>query len=633
MRRDHVFDGSLLKELPIVEQGEGSTYPAATKVNVKGGKSHEKPTRTWHAEANPKNYVQPLITPKEEKAMNGRHVLTLTVVAIVALGILAPVLSACAPAATPVPATPTVPPPAPTATPEKEVVLRYIGTDDKLGRGCDPALIDSTAQCIPNAYEQLVRYKPGTSEFEGVLATEWEANDDSTEWTLKLREGVKFYDGTPWNAQALKFSFDRAMGLAAFAAGQWGAVESVEVVDDHTVRVVMKRPLSYFPAVMAAPWGSSFWVSPKCVQEHATADDPWAKEYLIEHSCGTGPYQVEIWEWDDRIEMVKNPYYWRGWDIPHVDRLVLKFIPALETRKAVFEAGDADWWGGGYALPFAWIPDLLASPDNVVDIFESSPKIFTFYMNPQKPPLDNINVRKAIQHVFDWDKVNQLVWNGKARRAQGFFPRDLKCFDPSVPIYEYDIAKAKEYMAKAGYPDGGFTLRMHIDMKAVDWRQAVLVLQEGLEQIGITLHIESKEWATVYAEALQKPLEEPRPYHMTGMWFFPLVADPHEFVVKIWHGKMIGSEAGYNFHLWRNPELDALIDAGQMETDPEKRCEIYSRIQHTIQDGAVAITTWEEPATYVYKKWVKNPPAYTPFAMTQMVPNFSGVYIEGRPER
>jgi peptide/nickel transport system substrate-binding protein len=225
--------------------------------------------------------------------------------------------------ATPVPPTATPVPPPPTTPPEVENIFVY--TEGPSFPDIDPSISFSNDSVVMgNAYETLTFYNaPGSAEvLSPVLATSWEASEDGLSWTFHLREGVKFHDGTDFNAEAVEYSVERSINLGLGAAFIWDAVEDVVVVDDYTVEFKLTYPA---PMDLIAAAGYAAWIfSPACTEAQGENASEWFNEG---HDCGSGPYMIESREKGTRLIMTRFDDYWGGWREGQFDKVVFEIQP------------------------------------------------------------------------------------------------------------------------------------------------------------------------------------------------------------------------------------------------------------------------------------------------------------------
>src|SRR5919198_2668828 len=313
--------------------------------------------------------------------------------------------TACAPQAPAAPPTAAPAQPAAAAQPtvakpagseaSRTLTLAYTASDPST---MDPGIgNESQANIIVlAAYEPLVAYKHGTTEIAPKLATEWKLSDDGKAYTFKLRPNVKFSDGTPLTAEAVKLSFDRLAGMGkgpAFVLA--GIYDRVDVVDPLTVNVVLKSPVGHFLSMLP----KAFVVNPRFVQEHATPDDKWAEKYLYDHVNGTGPFDVERWDHNSQVVFVRKNNYWGLPDRPKIERAVLRVIPDPSTARLLLEKGDLDLWGTG--IPLDAVAQLKSNPNLVVAEDETIVSLY-LQVSQVRSPLDDPRVRRAVALAFDY---------------------------------------------------------------------------------------------------------------------------------------------------------------------------------------------------------------------------------------
>ncbi len=534
----------------------------------------------------------------------------------------APATSAPAPAAptsAPAPATAVPAQAAPKAAPSassRTLVMTYTANDPTT---MDPGVAnESQANIIVlAAYEPLVSYKSGTSDIGPALATEWRMAPDGKTYTFKLRPNVKFHDGSAFNAEAVKFSFDRlnSMGKGpAFVLA--GIFDRVDVVDELTVDVVLKTPVGHFLSMLP----KVFILNPKAVKEHATADDRFAEKWLYDHVDGTGPFKVERWDHNSQVVFVKNDTYWGLPDRPKVDRAVLRVIPDLQSARLLIERGEIDVWGTG--IPLDALPALKANP-NVVVTEDKTITALYIQVSQVKPPLDNLKVRQALVHAFDYQGFLDGVYLGHAVQGQGPVARGIPFHDPTLPLSQKDISRAKQLLAEAGFPNGGFELEYVAVQGDPPERGAGLVLQEGLKELGINLKVIEQTWPTMVGRMQTE--DKNQLMHLYGYYRFPPYADPDAYFYGPWHTSQ--QIKGYNGTFYGDAETDALMDKGRTATDPKEREQIYQQLQKRLVDDVAALYLANPTAIVATRSWVKGY-KYTP-AWNQTL-NLAEISLEGK---
>jgi len=329
----------------------------------------------------------------------------------------------------------------------------------------DPAVSAQveTQQTIFDLYDQLVT-RDDDSNVKPLLATSWEVSEDYKTYTFHLRKGVKFHDGTPFNAEAVKFSFDRLTNIGKVATGAWMTIadkNSVEVIDEYTVRFNLINPYpTWIPADLSVNPTYSI-MSPTYVKKHVTSDDPYAEKWMAYHECGTGPFELVSWTKGQKLVFEKNEDYFGGSKginnryTPRVDKLVFQLFKDSATGRLWLEKGDIDFVEKLSNSDFA---ALEKNPD--IKIYENIPsKIVYLTFDVSKPPFNDENVRKAIAYAMNYQELIDYVERGHAVLPRGMISSVCFGHNPKRFQYSYDLEKAKEFMAKSKYPDG-FTTKL-----------------------------------------------------------------------------------------------------------------------------------------------------------------------------
>ena len=428
---------------------------------------------------------------------------------LVALVVL---VSACAPAAQPAatsqPAEQATQPPADMGDKSTLIVLTPNDTNT-----LDPAsnYDFSGGYLLINTYEPLIKAVGSTeAKMEPALATSWESSPDGLTYTFKLREGVKFHDGTPFNAEAVKFSFDRLIGMQMGAAANYGIIDKIEVVDENTVKFILKEP---FPdsSIPSPECGDPVIVSPTAVKAHEQ-DGDMGEAWMAENIVGTGPYMLESWERNQQLTLVRNPDYWGGWGDKYLEKIIIRFVPETTTMRLMLEKGDAD-----VAVGMSSNEDLDALMNTAgVKVEEAAAmSIREVRMNTTKAPLDNVKVRQALSYTFDYDTAANGILAGHAIRMDSVTAKGVKgYYEPSF-MYTKDLEKAKALLKEAGYEGGGFSLD-YIWLSGIDIdRQIGEMWQADLKEVGIDLKIQEMPLNTWW-EAQGNP--ETAPQMMMGQW-------------------------------------------------------------------------------------------------------------------
>lgn len=311
-----------------------------------------------------------------------------------------------------------------------------------------------------------------------VLAESYTASPDGLVYTIKLRAGVKFHDGTAFNAAAVKANFDRVTNpdnhLKRYIL--YKNIAKTEVVDDLTVKFTLHEPFSAFINQLAHP--SAAIISPKTLAQ--------GKQAVAFHPVGTGPFVFEEWKPTDFMKVTKNPEYWRK-GYPKVDSIT--WIPVVEngTRAAMIQTGEAHF---AYPMPFEQVKQLETNPD--VTIIKS-PSIVNRYMsmNMNVKPFDNPKVRQAINYAINKDALCKVAFNGYAFPSEGVVPKGVE-YAVKLGPWPYDPTKARQLLKEAGYPNG-FSTTLWSAYNHTTAQKVIQFLQQQLAQVGIKAKVQALE--------------------------------------------------------------------------------------------------------------------------------------------
>lgn len=448
-----------------------------------------------------------------------------------------------------------------------------------LPQSLDPAVAYDPWSTIYNSgtYETLVRAERVGGGFEPVLATNWESNEDGTIWTFRVRKGVKFHDGTPFNAEAVKFSIDRVMAVNKGPAWFYGPVKKIEVVDEYTVRFILSEPYAPFLGVMGAAYGSLI-VSPTAVKKHATDDDPHAERWMHDHMVGTGPYALRDWVKGQMVHLEKFDGYWGGWAGNHVDRVIVRFVQEPATQRLMLEKGEVDIANN---LTLEMLDKLTDSP--FVNVVESPEALNIMYviLNCQKEPTSNKLVRKAISCALDYDSVVKVIYGGHARRQQGPLPRVQWAFDESLPMYERDLELARELLRKAGYPEGFSMTYAYFSEGGEHLRKQAELFQSNMADIGIRVDLQPMVLDPFITMGVGTA--EERTEAFSTDWY-PDFDHP-----STWLDNFFLSSGVFLSTLLSNAELDKVLDEARQTHDRDRQIELYKKAQQIIVEEAPAL--------------------------------------------
>ncbi|MFK9090350.1 glutathione ABC transporter substrate-binding protein [Bacillus salipaludis] len=412
-------------------------------------------------------------------------------------------------------------------------------------------------------YEGLVG-RDKNAEIKPLLAEEWKQLDDMT-WEFKLRKDVKFHDGTPFNASAVKATFDRLLDpdVGSPKAVVFKMVKEVKVVDDYMVQLILSEPFSPLLSILASHEGGI--ISPKTIEKFG--------KKIINEPNGTGPFVFESWTPGQDIVFSRNMNYWGTKS--KVDKVVFKVVPEETTRISMLESGEAH-----IAEPLSVPMMSTVEASSQAEVYRSE-GFGTEYIgfNVQKKPFNDVHVRKAIAHAVEMDSILKGVYNNVGKKANSLLGSKVFGYHADMKAYEYNLNEAKKLLDEAGYPNGFETT-----LKTMDSKERVNmaeVLQSQLKGIGIKLNIQVLEYGT-FVEQVNKGDSE-----MFILSWRNATGDADYNQYNLFHTNSQGASG--NTFFYSNKEVDSLIDAARKEKNQDKRVELYSQSQELEMKDAVYI--------------------------------------------
>lgn len=427
---------------------------------------------------------------------------------------------------------------------------------------------------MPYIFDTLV-VRDVDNSVQPLLAESWEVSDDGKEITFKLKKGVTFHDGTPLNAEAVRYTFERfkEVGMASPIYGGVMQIAGVEAVNDLTVRFTFDQPAANFWSTISMPYAGI--ISPDSAQK--------VKESGTGDLVGTGPFVLESWEAGQQMVLKHNPDYSWGPPIvdnkkvPYLEALVYKVIPDATTQVAALQAGEVN-------TVFINQPShkLKLEQDDSVRLEEAlmSDLIYLGF-NAQKPPFDEVPVRQALSHAVNKEEIVSVALGGLGKAAYAPLPPGLQGFDPALKEFElgYDPEKSKALLIQADFQlqgdgtwerDGQPLTGVLLTSTRAPNEAIATVLQSQFKAIGVPVEIQQLDSKAVM--------------DATGEGQFDLLLwrygwnDPDALNIFLSSAR-IGStnRVGYG-----NPEFDALVEQGAQELDEETRTRLYIEAQKIV---------------------------------------------------
>jgi len=448
--------------------------------------------------------------------------------------------------------------------------------------------IPSANVVYEKVYETLVE-PDKNMEPQPLLATEWKQVDNVT-WEFKLRQGVKFQDGSPFNADAVKTNFDRVLDpkTASPQAGKFEMIKEVKVVDESTVQFILKYPYAPLLSILMSNEGSI--ISPKSIKENS--------DKIGRNPVGTGPYVFKSWKSGEEIKIEKNKDYWGN--KPKIDGVVFKVVPEDATRLAMIETGEAHVTD---QVPVTEIDRIEAS--DTMDLYRTDGLAVEYLsFNTKKKPFNDVRVRKAIAHAIEVDSIIKGVYNDVGTKANSTMSPKVFGYDPNIKGYDYDINESKKLLKEAGIKDGlSFTLTTSDRKERINMAE---VIQSQLKGIGINVKIQVLEYGA-YIDAIAKGEHQ---VAIGGWGNATGDGDYNQF--NLFDSKSQGAAGNSSFY--SNPKVDKLIESARQEADSEKRKDLYAQAQEIENDEVpyVPIRNYEHLAvtgSSVKGLWL-NPASY-----------------------
>ena len=397
-----------------------------------------------------------------------------------------------------------------------------------------------------------------------ILATGYEVSEDGLTYTFKLREGVKFHDGTDFNAEAVKVNFERVLdrknGLARY--NQFKGIDKIEVVDPTTVKITLKEPFSAFINNLAHP--SAMIISPAALEKYG-------KDINL-HPTGTGQYVFEEWNPGQNVKMKKFDGYWDKDHIAKVDSINFRVVTDNNTRAAVMQTGEAQFT---YPIPYEQAP-VLKKNDKLDLIAKPSIIARNIAMNNLVKPFDNPKVRQALNYAINKEALNKVVFNGYARTADSVVPDKVE-FSHKMKAWPYDPKKARELLAEAGYPQG-FESTLWSAYNDGTSVKAIQFIQQQLRQVGVKVSVEALEpgQRVQRVETVKEPKER-----MYYIGWSASTGEANWALSPLLAGDAWPPTFG-NFAYYKNEQVDKDLADALKTTDKAKKTELYKDAQEQI---------------------------------------------------
>lgn len=461
---------------------------------------------------------------------------------------------------------------------EVEQELEFTTISDAVG--LSPLSVNDSASSIViiQIYDTLFKRDTETNEIVPHLVEDYESIDDHT-WEFKLIEDIKFHDGTPLNAEAVKYTFDELVDpeRAAPRASLLEPVDEVEVIDEYTFRIHTGEP--YGPLLSALAHVNASIVSPEADQNQDINNQP----------VGSGPFKLENWSSGSEIVLVKNEDYFLG--EPSLEKVTMHIIPEFSSSIDMLETGQVDFI---YSIPSEHFERLESLDDVTMNVKTGTP-VRAFAFNMTKEPFNNLEFRQAVAHAIDREEYSTLIGDTGTISNSVLGP-EVFGYDESMEDlgYEYDLDASRELVEANDF--GNEEVKILIPTQD-NYPVMGEYIHSKLDEAGFNVSIERVEWGT-YLE-----LTADANYDMTLLGWSNLTGDGSELFYPTLHSDNIGASNRAQFN---NSEFDQLVEDSRVTIDEDERMQILAEANELVINEAVWIPLHHSSNTIAYKDHVEN---------------------------
>jgi peptide/nickel transport system substrate-binding protein len=462
----------------------------------------------------------------------------------------------------------------------------------------DPAVVtdgESVMVCT-NIFDTLVAFKPGSTEIMPWLAESWETSEDGKIWTFKIREGVKFHDGTPLDADAVVFSFVRQMDenhparrpddVFSYFRENFSAVVKVEAKGSHQVVFTLSQPYAPFESALAM----------FCTAIVAPSGFGPGKDFS-RNPIGSGPFSFLQWKKDEYIKLKANPDHFMG--KPKVDILIFKPIKNAQSRLKELESGNL----GGIDNPDLVDVKRMQADGSELNVL-SSPGINVCYLalNTQKKPFNDKRVRQAVAWCIDKKRLIQAAYAGLGEPAPSMCPATMKGH-LAIEDRKPDPAKARKLLAEAGYPDGlDVTLWYPVIQRAYlpDSGATAIQIQQDMKEAGFNVKLKKVEWGA-YLQATGNGAHE-----MCIIGWMADIGDPDNYLYVLLDKDNANPPGANNRSFYKGEKYHQLVTKARYTIDWDERVKMYAEAQRILFDDVPCVPLVTVPDFRVLAKGVKG---------------------------
>lgn len=417
-----------------------------------------------------------------------------------------------------------------------------------------------TRSVVFNLYEGLVKPDPDGNLVPAV-ASDYEISDDASIYTFTLRDGVKFHDGSAVTAEDVKYSIERYAEIQGESSA-FSVFDHVEIPDEKTVQVYLKEGYSEFlPEI-------TFGIIPK------SNPDP------EKNPIGTGPFKFVSYTPGQKLEVEKFEDYWQE-NLPHLDHVEFKITADSDTAFMELQAGTID------ILDYLTGAQVQAAGEDCEILEGTQNMVQGMFLNHAYEPLSDVKVRQAICYAVNKEEINNFLYDGKSYLiGSHMIPKLVRYYEPAAEeLYPYDMEKAKELLAEAGYPDG-FDLEIIATTASTQYMDAAQIIADQLSRVGIRATIRQIEWSAWLDEV----------YH--GKEFQATVVGFDGSLAPNYWMKRYVTDSSKNFMNYSSTEYDETYEKALMAVDDAEKAELYKQCQMILAEDAESVFI-QDPANYV----------------------------------
>lgn len=466
--------------------------------------------------------------------------------------------------------------------------LRYAMSAEPIS--LDPAVGTDSQSAIMfrNVYDRLIELEPNGHDLAPGLAEKWDVSDDGLTYTFHLREGVKFDDGTPLDADAVVTSLRRVLGIAkgdSSILAQHTTQKDIRAVDPQTVEVRLNAPFSPFPQVIAL-FDIGSIINPAMLEQHATKKDRWAERWFRKNMSGTGAFRLDSWKRNQSLTLQRSDTSWH----PQAKLATLRFespgdasTVSLRLRQGDLDLVDPNILSSDQLKALTDAPGIKVERQPIYDAVY-------WVMNLSKKPFDDPRIRQAFSYAMDYDGILSGVVQDQGARLAGPLPEGLLPGKPPAGPYHKDVEKAKQLLAEAGHAKGLKVTSWYVDFGPL--KAIAQVMQDNLKQIGVDVELREAPLSSLVEGVESNRLAF---YSWSSN---PPFASPDAILWNHFHSKA-GHGVEGNLSRYDNPKVDQLLDDARKQTEIAKSDELYREAAQIIADDA----------TWIYMaQTVKNAP-------------------------